>query len=246
MGEHRFDTPEPPTLQVDIPSGNVDVQTADGTESVIVVEGDQRVVDATTVEQRGGAIVVTLNGVRFGLWRFGRNELRVRATVPHGADLRTNTASADVRISGRIGSLDFGTASGDLVASGEIERDAAVKTVSGDVRMARIGGSLTCQTVSGDVEVQAVGGSVTARSVSGDVRFDSLRQGDARFNSVSGDVVVGIASGSMLDIDTGSVSGRLTSEVPLASVPTPGGDASPTVVLRGRTVSGDVRVVRAS
>ncbi len=248
MGEHRFQTPEKPALRVEVPSGQVEVRTVEGTESVVVVEGNERMVEDTTVELEGTTVVVKYRSGRFGMsFRLGRGDsLRVTASIPHGAAARFSTASADVAVDGRLGTLSLSTASGDVTARGEIERDAEVKTVSGDVNIERVAGSLTCQTVSGDVEVGSVGGSVNAKSVSGDVRLSSLREGQTRFSSVSGDIEIGIATGSFLDVDAGSVSGRLMSDVPLAGAPSADGDGGPTVVVRGKTVSGNVKLRRAS
>jgi Toastrack DUF4097 len=253
MAEHTFHTPLPPRLDVSIPAGDIEIETVDGEESTIVVEGDERAVEDTRVSHDGDRIVVEYRSrkpfgltVQIGNFSWGHDGLRVRARVPHGAAARMKTASADMQVSGRLEELEVNSTSGDLEARGEVARDVTVKTVSGDARLDRVGGSLSVQSVSGDVRVEQVGGSVDTKSVSGDIRLGSVTAGDARFSSVSGDIEIGIAAGSLLDVDAGSSSGDLSSAVPLASAPPQGGDdPGPTVVLRGRTVSGDVRVFRA-
>ena len=254
MSEHRFATPDPVELRVTIPAGDINVETVDGDETLITLSGDEKLIEQTIVEQRGDTIVVDFHGKRglFGIsvsigdFSLGGGHLDVHASVPHGSVAKLGSASADMKIAGRLESLETKTASGDLRVDAEIERQAVVKTVSGDARLAVVGGDLRVQTVSGDVTARSVGGSLVARSVSGDVRIESIRQGNAEVNSVSGDIELGIAPGSTLDVDANSVSGELSSEVPLASVPDAVGDDGPTVVVRGKTVSGDFRVFRAA
>jgi Toastrack DUF4097 len=254
MLEHSFHTPLPLTLEVSIPSGEIDVESADGEETALTVDGDERMLEHVEVRHDGNRVVVSLRdktkvGFSFSLGSlvFGNGGLRVRARVPHGAGVKVKTASADTEISGHLAALEVNSVSGDVRVTGEIAEDATVKSVSGDIDLERVDGDVSVQTVSGDLRARGIAGSADAKSVSGDIRLDSLSGGDVRFNSVSGDIEIGIAPGSVLDVDAGSTSGDLSSEVPLASEPPAGEEAaaSPTVVLRGRTVSGDVRVFRA-
>jgi len=244
MPEHAFHTPEPVELEVKIPSGDVEIDTIDGDQSFVEVTGSDRLVEHTEVEQRGHRIIVEHRargwlGVSFG------SSLRVHVRVPHGSNAELSTASADMALSGRFGSLETKTASGDLVVKGEVERDARVKTVSGDVHLPAVGGDLELQTVSGDAEAGSVGGDVRSKSVSGNVRVEVVRQGKVTAQSVSGDIAVGIAPGTNLDVDAGSVSGDLASDVALGSDAGAVGDG-PTVVVRGKTVSGDFKLFRAA
>ena len=256
---------------VGIPSGYFVVETTEGEESNIIVDGDERLLEEVEIRHDGNRITVAFRGkAKFGfslspLSLVFTNELRVRASVPHGAGVKVKTASADTQLGGHFGPLAINSVSGDLRLRGEVAGDANLKTVSGDADLDRVAGDISAHTVSGDLRVGPVEGSTDLKtvsgdirlqsvragdvrftSVSGDIRFDALTAGDVRFTSVSGDIEIGIAQGSALDVDAGSTSGDLSSEVPLAGEPVHGEDeAGPTVVLRGRTVSGDVKVFRA-
>ena len=250
MLEQTFTTPLPLNLEVEIPSGDIEIETADGEESRVSVDGDERLLADVEIRQDAGRIVVSYRGkgnfgFSFGGF-FGRDDLRVRASIPHGGGVKVKTASADTEVAGRLGALEVNSVSGDILVRGEISGDAVMKTVSGDAHLEGVGGKVAAQTVSGDVRVASTARTVDTKTVSGDIRLDTVREGDIRFTSVSGDVEIGIAAGSLVDVDANSTSGDLTSEVPLGSEPADGAEnGGRTVVVRGRTTSGDVRIFRS-
>jgi putative adhesin len=252
MLERTFHTPLPLELEVGIPSGDIEVETTEGEESNITVDGDERLLEEVEIRHDGDRLLVAYRGKgKFGFSLsplslvFG-SELRVRASVPHGGSVKVKTASADTRLDGRFGPLGVNSVSGDVRLRGQVAGSTSLKTVSGDVDLDRVEGDLSAHTVSGDLRIGPVAGSSDLKTVSGDIRLQSVAAGEVRFSSVSGDIEIGIAQGSAVDVDAGSTSGDLSSEVPLGSEPVQGEDeAAPTVVLRGRTVSGDVKVFRA-
>jgi DUF4097 and DUF4098 domain-containing protein YvlB len=244
MSEQRFTTPQPITLDVKVPSGEVRVATVAGEESVVTIDGPQKAVDATTVELVGDRLLIQLRQRSFGI--FGRfdSSLRIGVAVPHQSTVEIATASGDTTLDGTFGGLRVQTASGGLQATGEVQGDARVDLVSGSVRLPRVAGDLAARSVSGDIVAEAVEGSVSAQSVSGDVRVGALRQGTATVRSVSGEIDLGIAAGTSVDVDASSASGKMTSDIPLSEAPD--GEPGPTVVIRGNTVSGDFHVFRAA
>ena len=252
MPEHRFHTPGPIDFELSIPAGEILVETHHGDESLVVVEGSEKLVEQTVVELHNNRLTVAFRGqkpfgitIEIGGWSFGSEKLRIHARIPHASAAQLVTASADMRVEGTLRNLETKTASGDLYMRGPIEGDAKIKTVSGDVYLDDVAGNFEANSVSGDIRADAVGGTVKTKSVSGDVRIGAARGREATLQSVSGDIVVGVASGTNLDVDANSVSGDLDSEVPLGSDAGSALGDGPTLVVRGKTVSGDFKVVRA-
>jgi putative adhesin len=252
MAEHRFNPVGPVELEISIPSGDIEVETGDGDECVVWVEGNEKLVEQTLVELQGNRLLVELRGkkafgitIEIGGFSLGSEKLRVRARVPHGSAATLVTASADSQVDGRLGELELRTASGDLLVRGEIERNATLKSVSGDIRIDRVGGDVRGTSVSGDIRIDDVRGKLVLKSVSGDMRIGAVHGHEATLQSVSGDIQLGVTSGRNVDVDANTVSGDLSSDVALAGDAGDFHNGEPTLVVRGKTVSGDFRLVRS-
>ncbi|HEY3776379.1 MAG TPA: DUF4097 family beta strand repeat-containing protein [Solirubrobacteraceae bacterium] len=244
MREERFSTPHPVRLDCSVTSGSLTIAASEDAKSTVSLEGPQQVLDAMRVELIGDRLVISEPRSSFlDIVTRTRDSLQVAIGVPTGSAIMVKTASSDVALDGSFGEIEMQSASADLRVTGEVDGDVTVKSASGDVRLPDVHGQIDVRGVSGDLYADSVDGSVTVTVVSGDVRIESLREGTVSVRSVSGDVALGIAPGSAVDLDASTASGDLVSEVPLSD--TPAGDAGPTVVIRGVTASGDIRVFRA-
>lgn len=263
MRVETFSTPGPVQLDVRVPAGSVTIATVDGEETRVELEsvdGDASVEDEAVVEERDGRVTVALEERRI-LFVKTAPQVRVRISCPHDAELSVKTVAADVDgREARLRSAEVKTVSGDVRLE-RVAGDVELKTVSGDARVGDVAGGATAQTVSGEVALRRVDGAVEVRTVSGDVRVDeaatavtgqtvsgdllvrSVAQGKVALKTVSGDVLVGIRSGSALWVDAKSVGGDTSSELPLGDAP-PSRDA-PLVELQATAMSGDIKIVRA-
>jgi hypothetical protein len=194
---------------------------------------------------------------RSGLWR-GHTGLDLAVTLPAGSRCMVRSASADLTCTGEIAELDARTASGDVTgavvtghadvqtASGDVRLEEAgagadVRTAGGDVRLARAGGDVRVRTASGDVNIGSAASSAAVVTSSGDVRLGSVSAGRTDVQTVSGDIVVGVAEGVGVYLDLASVTGSMTSQLE----ETAASDDVPLEV-KCRAVSGDIRIARAS
>lgn len=264
-----FETPGQVKLRVSVGSGDVRIDARDEPRTDVELvalrddEATRNAIAEAIVEsrERGDRTEIVVELPRKGGWSFlGRGpSVGVRIRCPHGADAEVSTASADVATTGPLGDIEAKTASGDLafdvvgslrattasgdVAAQEIIGHGEAKTASGDV-LVRLGrGPLSLNLVSGDVVVNEAKAALSVATVSGDQEIGSVETGEVKLQSVSGDVRVGVRPGLKLWIDATSVSGSMTSELPMDDGPARSGE--PEIELRARTVSGDVRIVRA-
>ena len=263
MRRETFDTPGPLALTVRVPAGDVDLETNEGTETVVEISANSEIEEEARIElhpKRDGHEVIVVIEKKSGLFRSFREDVRVRISSPPGADVEFSTASADIEARGDYGAAKVNTASGDLRFE-HIAGDAQVNSASGDVSLDQVDGALTVNTASGDVEIRRIQGDAKVRAASGDISIDeadsalkvqtasgdveveSVREGEVTLQTASGDIAVGIKQGSKLWIDARSMSGETSSELELGDTPTDG--EGPLVEVRATAMSGDIKVKRA-
>ena len=262
MSHWEFPGSEPIDAFIDLASGSVALtaKATDATTVSLAPSGFGRNADKLLSEVRvsfdNGRLEV-VGPKRTGLWR-GHPGFDLTVTLPRGSRCAVRTASADVTCTGELAELDAHTASGDVTAaavtgnlqavtaSGEVRAEetgetADVRTVSGDVRITRAAGNLQARTASGDVIVATAASSATVATASGDVRIGAMASGRADVSTASGDVVVGVARDVGVYLDLASLSGSITSQLEDTE---PSDDI--TLEVRCRSLSGDIRIARAS
>ena len=163
------------------------------------------------------------------------------------------------RATGRYDRAEVKTAAGD-VRLDEVEGDVRVKCVSGDVTLGTVGGGASVNSVSGDATIGSVAGSAVLHSVSGDIE---LREAEAR----SGEDDLRRRADRLGDPGPGGAAVRLRrpdarpahrfqalgqraldqrqDDVGARGRDEPPANGGPLVELQAKSVSGDIRIVRA-
>jgi DUF4097 and DUF4098 domain-containing protein YvlB len=263
MRKETFETPGPLALDIRVPSGDIDLETVESTETVVELSASPELEEEARIElrpRRDGHELSIVIEKRSGLFRAFREEVRLRVAAPPKADVEISTASADVDARGEFGAVDVNTASGDVSferAGGDVQVNSAsgdlrveeiagaltVNTASGDVDLGRLAGEGKIRSASGDVQLEDADASLKVQTASGDVQIGSVREGDVVLQTASGDIEVGIKQGSKLWIDAKSMSGETSSELEIGDAPADG--EGPMVEVRATAMSGDIRVKRA-
>lgn len=241
-----------PDLEVRIETGRLEVH--EGAPGKVDVTVDTRL-PGFIVEQRGNSILVSSD--KDAGW-LSRGSAYVVIETPSGSDLRASVASAPVTVDADMGKVEVKSASGDV----EIHRvkDLIVKSASGDLHVGRVERALRVTSASGDVRVEeGASGSVVVSTASGDIAIEesdaivemNTASGDAyirnftgrsaSFKAMSGSIDLGIPSGTTVELDVNTLSGKVRLPDPEPRKGTPTRHMS----IRAKLVSGDFTIERA-
>lgn len=258
-------------VRIEIGSGRVEIRPTDGEKTLVTLdvdsgeEGDvvfevvngELVVDGPKKQRRGPEIRVridtpdTLNAriqtgsgdissrMPLGETRLSTGSGDIRATRIEG-DLAVNTGSGDVRIEFAAKGVRAKTGSGSIDV-GEALGMIGLLTGSGDVRVGDAAGPTTVKVGSGDITIERIRDHSVATSGSGDVRVESAEGPSVRAETARGDVQIGVPDGVPTYLDLKTVTGQIRCDLEPGEKPDEG---ERSLMLRARTVSGDITVVR--
>jgi hypothetical protein len=183
--------------------------------------------------------------IRRNSWfEFGGSDPDVHIALPEGSSVEVTTASGDTEIIGSLARAGVTSASGNVSVADEVGV-LEMKTASGDVKTAAVRESLTCHSASGNVRCASAGTTTKIRTASGDVKLSVEVPSEISVRTVSGNVAVEVARGLDVDVDATSISGRLSSTMPLDSTNGDPGNGE-AVAISAKTVSGNVTVSSAN
>jgi DUF4097 and DUF4098 domain-containing protein YvlB len=258
----EFDCPEPITLNAKVAAGALYVIAEPRTTATVEVrpyedtEGCRDAAERTLVQLRGDTLYIEAPDQS---WRRRHGRVRVEVRLPEDSRLHVKVASADAQLTGRYGDSVVDAASGDVhvghiagwlrlhAASGDVRIDrvdgqVGLDTGSGDITLGYAGGDATVRTASGDITLAQADASVRAKTASGDLRLDSVRRGEVRLSTSSGDVEVGVAAGTSVWLDLSTAAGTTRSNLRQMDAEPPAG--KPDLSLHVSTASGDIELRR--
>ncbi|WP_028643938.1 DUF4097 family beta strand repeat-containing protein [Nocardioides sp. URHA0020] len=198
MTEQHFDTPQPIDLFVEIGRGLVAVTATDTAQTEVTITG--RDADQVTVREDRGQISV-VGPKQLGSFFGGDHKLDVRVTLPTDSNVVVRTGSADISLTGDVGTAKLKSGSG-TVHVGAASGPLLTETGSGDIRIEQARGALKVKSGSGDIVVGSSTGVVSVSTGSGDVRLGSTG-GPTVVKTGSGDLEVGESTHD-LSLTTGS------------------------------------------
>lgn len=209
----------------------------------------QQQVNETLRTRSGGEVEIVNTAGSVVVTGWDRDEIRVTGTLGQGTERLAVDDSGDRTVLRVVIPRNARNVRGsDLEVRIPVGKNLTVRTVSADVGVDGVAGTVSTRTTSGDVEIAGRPRSVSVASTSGDV--DVRTGGSARVeaSSTSGDVTVDGEVREAVSVETVSGDVEVAATVPEVRAKTVSGD----LLLRGvagrvsaASVSGDAEILDA-
>ena len=196
-----FATPEPITVSVELPVGDVRIVASDRADTVVQVRpsdesraADVRDAGQTRVELTPSGLLIRGPRPR-GLGVLGKpGSVDVTIELPAGSSVHGDSSVAAFHSAGRLGEVTIKTSVGDvdLEETGRLD----LSTGAGAITVARVGGQAEVSTGTGRIRLGQIDGAAVVKNSNGGTRIDAVA-GDLRISAGSGDVTVGRADGNV-------------------------------------------------
>ncbi|GAE30381.1 DUF4097 family beta strand repeat-containing protein [Alkalihalobacillus hemicellulosilyticus] len=144
---------------------------------------------------------------------FQQEQAIARIPAEYIDSLEVHSVSGDILIRelSRLNSIALKTVSGDLKADSlTIDSAAVFNTTSGDILIESVlAEEVKAETVSGDISIPTIQGTLVAKTTSGDIHAEFQHEHkEATLRTISGDVLVGLANANA-DLSLKTTSGDL-------------------------------------
>ena len=214
----KFETTAPVSAVLAIPAGRIQFIAADRADTTIDVRPadasrsrDVKAAEQIEVAYGDGVLRIAAADAKNQL--FGPSgAVEVTVQLPAGSRVEARTGSAELRVVGRLGDLDFEGAYRQI----KIDEAASVRLTA----------------VDGDVEVGRLGGSAEISTARGDIRIGEAGRGTVVLRTQSGDISVMAAAGVSAALDAGTSYGRVSNALK--------NDGTAELDIRATTSHGDI------
>ncbi len=209
--DERWDVDPNAKVSIENIAGNIDIQAWDKNEIHLSGElGDS----VKELELNASTAAVHITVVNRETRRIDNTRLQLK--VPRGAIIEASAVSADISVDGLDSEkLTASSVSGDVSVEARCHW-VSIESVSGDVEFSGESERISAESVSGDLELFGISGEIAATTVSGDMELRANLIESGKFESVSGDMVVGGELSGSGRIIAESMSGDVVISLPVS------------------------------
>src|SRR5581483_4621131 len=221
--DHAFPVGGTPTIVINESDGNIHVQRGNSF-TIEDVKKSSFFADPNNISvkfnQTGSTITVNVDtGSSF----LSSNSVDFNITVPGDANLQLQTTSGDISVSNTNGAMTLATVSGNIsTANDTFAPNAVLSTTSGNIDSTgdTFNGEAGFTAVSGDISLDhdTLSGPAKANTTSGNIDFNgtiatsSPSPATYQFNTVSGDIHVGLPSSTSFSVQASTGSGSINAD----------------------------------